>query len=130
MDALTREQILASTLAFEDVEVPAWGRTVRIRELTQGERDFLEVEVLRDKATGGNLRARLLVRCCTDPETGACIFAAGDAALLGKTSAKVVQQLFEVGSRISGLTEDEMEEMGKASAAPAGSPFSSPASSG
>jgi hypothetical protein len=131
-EPLTREQILALGLAHEDIEVPAWGRTVRVRELSLAERDAFEVEVLRDRAAGGNLRVRLFVRTCVDPATGERIFGDGDAAALAKHGAAALQPLFLAAVRLSALSDKEAEELGKASgrAATSGSSTSSPNASG
>jgi hypothetical protein len=130
MDPLTREQILASTLAFEDVEVPAWGRTVRIREMTLLDRSAFEIAVYNVPSRGIRLRSELLVRVCTDPATGERIFRDEDAERLAVTSAKAVQVLFLPALRLSGLTEEEADELGKAPGASGGSTTSSPSASG
>ncbi len=129
MEPLTREQILASTLAFEDVEVPSWGRTVRIREMSLFERSSFEIAVYNAKARGVRLRPELLVRVCTDPVTGERLFRDGDAEALGTTGAKVAQDLFMVAARLSGLSKEEAEELGKAPEAAGGSSTSSPSAS-
>ena len=114
VEALTREQILVSTLAHEDIPVPAWGRVVRVREMTLLERSSFEIAVYSTRANGIRLRSELLVRACTDPATGERLFLDEDAEALGATGAKAVQVLFVPALRLSGLTEEEAEELGKA----------------
>ena len=131
MDPLTREQILASTLAFEDVEVPSWGRTVRIHEMNLFERSAFEIAVYDGtKARGVGLRPELLVRVCTDPVSGERLFRDQDAKMLGQTGAKVVQELFVVAARLSGLSKEEADELGKAPEEGGGSTTTSPSDSG
>jgi hypothetical protein len=129
-DPLSREQILVPVLAYEDIEVPAWGRTVRVREMTVRERTAFEISVYRSKATGMELRSELVVRTCTDPATGERLFPDGDAPMLAATSAKVLQPLYLAALRLSGLTDEEAQDLGKAAGAGSGSSSSSPSASG
>lgn len=131
MEPLTREQILAATLAHEDVEVPAWGRVVRLREMTMLERSAFETAVYSTSPRGLRLACELLVRVCTDPATGERIFRDEDADALGATSGRAVQPLYIPALRLSGFTKQEAEALGKvpASAAGGGSITSSPSAS-
>ncbi|TAM56786.1 MAG: hypothetical protein EPN53_00990 [Acidobacteria bacterium] len=113
MEPKSREEILASTLAYEDIVVPAWGRTVRVREMSLLERSSFEIAVYNGRANGIRLRSELLVRVCTDPATGERLFLDDDTEALGATGAKAVQVLFAPALRLSGLTEEEAEELGK-----------------
>lgn len=129
-EPLSREQILVPVLVHEDIEVPAWGRTVRVREMTVRERTGFELAVYRSKVTGTELRSEIVVRTCTDPATGARLFPDDDAGMLAVTSAKVLQPLYLAALRLSGLTDEEAQDLGKAGGAGSGSSSSSPSASG
>lgn len=129
MDPLTREQILASTLAYEDVEVPAWGRVVRLREMSLFERTAFETAVFTTSAHGDRLACELLVRVCTEPGTGERLFRDEDADALGATSGRAMQPLYIPALRLSGYTEEEAESLGKEPAGAGGSTTSSPSAS-
>lgn len=115
-DGSLRDRILAADdMPFEDVELPEWGETVRVRGLSARERDTFEDEVLDDEGVADveNIRARLLVRACLDPETGKRVFKDEDADALGDKSAKPMQRLFSVARRLSALTNADIEELVK-----------------
>jgi hypothetical protein len=121
MTFLKRDAILAAQdLAYEDVEVPQWGGTVRIRALTAYERDSFERENIdnsgdnRDLNTA-NMRARLVARCMVD-ETGARVFGDGEALELGKKHGAIVDKLFWIARRLSAFTDAELEALVKNSA--------------
>lgn len=124
---LTREQILgADDRKTEDVPVPEWGGTVRVRALSGTERDAYEagiVEVRGDgsrKFTLANARARLasLSVCGEDGER---LFTDADIKELGEKSAAALERVFDVALRLSGLAEDDVKEMVEAFAvAPSG----------
>ena len=51
-----------------------------------------------------------MVLCTCDAE-GARLFTDQDADKLGKKSAVAVNRIFEVARRLSGMTEEDLEEM-------------------
>lgn len=123
---LTRNQILdVDDLKFEDVEVPLWKGTVRVRALTAKERDQFETESQLSKTqdievTQRNLRARLVVKCLID-DKGNRLFTDEEAEALGNKHSAVVNQLFWVARRLSAFTEKELDELIKNSTtSPAG----------
>lgn len=113
---LTRDAILqAQDLPTEDVEVPEWGGTVRVRALTGAERDAFEQSVveMRGKSTRMNLkniRAKLVALTVVD-EDGKRVFSDEDAELLGRKSAAALNRVFEVAQRLSGLRPEDVEEL-------------------
>jgi len=115
MGYLTREEILqARDLAYEDVEVPEWGGTVRVRGLMAYERDELELEALeaQKKPTAvRNVRARLVARCLVNAE-GKRLFTDADAEELGKKHGAVIDRLFWVAQRLSMPQQDEPKNFG------------------
>ncbi len=125
---LTKEQILAAQdLPTEDVSVPEWGGTVRVRGMTGSERDAWELLQLDDKKPA-DIRATLLAFTIVD-EKGALVFQPEEISALGKKSAKALQRVFRVAQKLSRITEADVKELEKnSSGAPAvDSPSSSPA---
>lgn len=111
--ALTRDQILgAQDLRREEVQVTEWGGSVFVRGLTGKERDAYEESLMqgRGKIDYRNARAKLLVLCLVD-ENGERIFQADDADLLGEKAGAVLDRLFSVATRLSGLTPGDVEEL-------------------
>ena len=116
---LTRDELLekASVPLREEVPVPLWGGTVLLQGMSAVERDAFDAETYRDPNADigdwrANFRARLCVRCVVDAE-GNRILTDSDAERLGKAPGAVVDRLFEVGRRLSGLTEKDVEELEK-----------------
>jgi hypothetical protein len=115
MGLLTRDAILsASDLTFEDVDVPEWGGTVRVRMLTGAERDLFEsgTVVRRGKRVEMNLvnvRARLVALTAID-EGGQLLFTQADVEALAKKSAAGLNRVFEAARKLNGLTEEDTAE--------------------
>jgi len=117
---LSKDAILAANdLQYEDVHVPEWGGTVRVRALTGAERDAFEAKMAEARQKGmalgaalHNFRAKLVVRCIVD-EQGKRLFSDDDAKALGTKSGAVLDRLFDVARRLSGMNEDAVEEAAK-----------------
>lgn len=113
---LTRDAILgARDLPTEDVEVPEWGGTVRVRGLTGTERDAFEQSIARRKGKNvelnlRNVRAKLVALSVVD-EQGNRIFSEADVDALGQKSAAALDRIFRVAQRLSGLTDEDVEEL-------------------
>lgn len=119
MAVLTRDQIMAAEdLTTEIVPVPEWGGEVIVKALTGRERDAFEASIAgersgrRVKMDLENVRARFVATCVVD-EKGQPLFYPSDVALLGEKSAAALQRVFEAGQRLSGLTNDDVEELAK-----------------
>lgn len=118
MGSLTRDAILASPdLPTESVAVPEWGGTVMVRGLNGTERDAFEAESYRVRGKDveinrANLRSRLLVRAIVDDQ-GKRIFTDDDIAMLGAKSAAALDRVMEVAQRLSGIGNDDVEELAK-----------------
>lgn len=117
MTLLSRDQILAANdRETVDVEVPEWGGTVRVRALSGAERDAYEVALAGVRPDGSarvnlvNVRARLIALAVVD-ETGARMFSDADVEALGEKSGIAMQRVFEVAQRLSGLTDEDIEEL-------------------
>jgi len=115
---LSREQILkVDDLQFEDVEVPEWGGVVRVRGLTGTERDAFEESIIdqRGKKTRvvmANLRAKLVAQSIVD-EDGRRLFSERDVGALGEKSAAALQRVFNAAQRLSGISDEDVEELVK-----------------
>jgi len=117
---LTREEILAADdIISETVTIPEWrkGGTVIVRGLMGDERDDFEASCIRGKGRKTevnyrNARAKLVARSCFNPD-GSRMFSDDDVALLGKKSAAALNRVYEVAARLSGLTEEDLEELAK-----------------
>jgi hypothetical protein len=109
----------------EPLEVPALGGIVYVRAMTGTERDAWERSLVAQRGKKfvpqtENVRARLLVRCLCD-EQGVLLFALGDADELGKLAASILAPLYEAAQRLNGVSDADVEELGKDSAPEAGS---------
>jgi hypothetical protein len=114
---LSRDAILAADdRKTEDVAVPEWGGSVRVRSLSGSERDAYEAHIVQLRADGTksvnlkNLRGKLVSLSCVD-EDGGRLFSDEDAEALGDKSAAALERVFDVARRLSGLSEDDIEEM-------------------
>lgn len=115
MALLSRDDILnANDAVTEDIEVPEWGGTVRVRGLSGAERDRFEESLYTGKGktkrmTIQNVRARLVSWTVVD-EKGRRIFNRGDVEALGKKSAAALDRVFEVASRLAGIGDDDLDD--------------------
>jgi hypothetical protein len=119
MATLTFESIIASEdLPKELVPVPEWGGEVYISTMTAADRDAYELSLANMQANGKakpsmqNMRAKLVGRCLVD-EAGERVFSEAKIVDLGKKSAKVLDKLFEVASRLNGINEADQLEIAK-----------------
>lgn len=131
MALLSKESIVkVDDRKIEEVEVPEWGGSVLVRGLDGAGRDayFASMAVMRQGKGGKtqmgmdteNLTARLVARCILDPddeERDTLMFTTGEVSVLGGKNGQALNRVYEVALRLSGLTEDDMEEVGKASRA-------------
>jgi hypothetical protein len=114
--SLTREAILAARdVTIERVEVPEWGGEVYVRNLSGKSRDAFDgsrvrvrsgnqVEMIHD-----NTRARLLSMTLCD-EQGALLFSADDIEVLGEKDSGVLDRLFDIAQRISGMRQADAQD--------------------
>jgi hypothetical protein len=115
-NTLTRDAILAaSDQVIEAVDVPEWGGVIHVRSLTGAQRDQFEATIVerngKDLRTNvRNLRARLVVLAACD-EHGMPIFKPDDAGALGAKSAAALDRLFSVAQRLSGLRDNDVQEL-------------------
>lgn len=134
MAILTRDDILkADDIKTERVEVPEWGGTVIVKSLTGRQRDEFEgsmIEQRRGKAVmnTANMRAKLVAWACVD-ESGERLFTNADITDLGEHNAAPVNRIYTVAAKLSGLSDDDVDEMVGKSEGSRGSSSSSPSPS-
>lgn len=127
-DYLSAEAILAcDDTQFRDEDVPQWGGVVRVRALTGKERDAYDASLREIRENGDfvynpeNQRAKLVGRTLVDPETGARLFTDQQINALGEKNAAVLQRLYDVAAKLSGLDDgSDKEAEGNSEAAPSG----------
>lgn len=113
---LGRDEILAAVdLQQEDVPVPEWGGTVRIRGLSGAERDQYEAWIISGKGKNRDVnlrqsRAKLVMMCAVDAD-GRRLFDEADIIRLGAKSALAMQRVFDKAAALSGLDEDALEKI-------------------
>lgn len=118
MALLSKEQIWsAQDILWEDIPVPEWGGEVRVKGLTGRERDKFESDSLTKAKKSGqrdvnleNMRARLVVMCATD-EQFKPLFDVRDVLRLGEKSAVALERVFAAAQRLSGMSDEDMEEL-------------------
>lgn len=113
MTSTLRELILATDdLPSEDVPVPEWNCTVRVRSMTAEQRATFAMSGMTEdgekdtdglKTSGG----RVVIMCTYDPETNESIFNDSDLPMLMRKSARAIDKLAGVAMRLSGLTGEE-----------------------
>jgi hypothetical protein len=119
---LTRDAILnAEDRQTEIVEVPEWGGAVKVRSLEGFERDRYESSLTRmgrdskgrlevEGLNSDNVRARLCAMTIIG-EDGSNLFSEADVLILGHKSAAALDRVFAVASRLSHLTDQDVEAL-------------------
>lgn len=119
MAILNRDAILqANDLKSEIVSVPEWGGEVYIRCMTGTERDAFESATIDMRGKNDvhinleNARARLLSMTICD-ENGKRMFSDADLLELGAKNSIVLDRLFGIAQRLSGLTKKDIRDLVK-----------------
>lgn len=113
---LGREDILATDdRQYNDIEVPEWGGTVRVRGMSGTQRDEYEASIIEQRGSDRkvnlrNARAKLVARCIVDGD-GRTIFTSDDVSALGRKSAVALERVFDEARRLSGMTEGDVERL-------------------
>lgn len=131
MEFFTRDELLAAAaqaqLPAEPVDITLNGKAGRVwvQGMTGTARDAWERSLIvgrgkrRDMNTD-NVRARLAVRCLVESPGGARLFTDDQATLLGKLPAAVLQPIFERAQRLCGVSDEDLDELGKSSSSESG----------
>lgn len=90
-----------------------------VQGMTGADRDAFEASLVvgrgkkRDVSTE-NVRAKLAVRCLIT-EDGARIFKDGEHAILGGLPAELLSPIFDLAQELSGISDEDIDELGKSS---------------
>lgn len=118
MGILGKDAILAAEdVKFEEVPVPEWGGTVRLKSMTGTQRDAFEDKSMDQRGDNPkmnltNFRSRLLSLCIVDGNGERC-FSDVEVPLLGQKNANVLERLFVRAREMNGMDDKDVEEMTK-----------------
>lgn len=135
---LSREALLAAAttaLPRERLDLPELGGAVYVQGMSGKQRDAWERSLVvlrrgqRRDLNIDNVRARLAVRCLVT-EAGERILTDTDAPLIGNLRVDLLNRIYELAQKLSGVSDEDLDELGKSSAPADGSasPTSSPSS--
>lgn len=116
MALLSRDAILAvDDRDYDEVSIPEWGGSVRIRSITGAQRDAYEQSLMQQRGNSRqmnlrNARAKLIVLCAVD-ERGSPLFTEADVNALSRKNAKPLDRLFDACRKIAGLSDDDMDKL-------------------
>jgi hypothetical protein len=96
--------------AYAEVEVPEWGGTVRVRRMDGCERDAFEARQIKEPYK--DVRARLAVATVCDGD-GKLVFGEIDVPAVTRKSAKALDRIFAVSTRLSGISKEDVDELKK-----------------
>lgn len=96
------------------LEIPEWNGTVFLRVMGGKERDSYENSLV-NPATGkltrrDNYRARFAVLVLCNAE-GERLFGDGDVKKLSGKSAKALDRIWDAGTKLNGMTDEDIEEI-------------------
>lgn len=98
----------------EDVQVPEWDGFITVQEMTAAQRDEFDEFVLkmREQNKVQGLRA-VVVSICAIDEDGERIFSDLDVPDLQKQSSKVIGRIADAALKLSGMSNEDVEEQVK-----------------
>jgi hypothetical protein len=109
-ELLTSEK--ATKIPRERLELPELGGFVFVKGMTGGERDEFERSCRDAKGRlRGNTRARLAVRTVVN-EDGSRVFTDDDIQTVGRIRVDVLQKIFNLAQKLSGISDADVEELG------------------
>lgn len=111
---------------YEDVEVPEWGGTVRIAAMSGTDRDRWELSMMQaDESSERGFkmnfdaysRVRLVALCLVDDNFQRVFVTDKQVEALGQKSGAVMDRLYNVAQRVNGITDADIDDLEKNSAA-------------
>lgn len=117
MAFLTRDQIIdADDTKYDTVPCPEWGGDVRLRSISGAKRDQYEASLVEERGNSRkinlrNARAKLIILCAVDGETGRPLFTSDDLRALGNKNAAPLDRLFDAAKRLAGMSDEDVEKM-------------------
>ena len=127
MAFLSRAELLAANiLPRETVRIPELSGDVLVQGMTGAQRDAWEATLVEGRGkkrrmNTANIRAKLVAQCCVD-EQGNRLFTDADAETLGTQRVDVLNRLFSVAQRLSGVSDDDVDELGTPSGSTSAGP--------
>jgi hypothetical protein len=108
---LTKNDILKQKkLKTEIVDIPEWGGSIIVQEMTAAQRDSFEAWTLsQGEGNTKGMRVAILIHTVVD-ENGKQIFTDLDMPDLAKKSGVIIDKIAAVGLRLNGMTEEAVEE--------------------
>ena len=82
-------------------------RTMSGAERDQFEQDYLDA---KEKGKNPNIRGRLFALCVID-KSGNRVFTDEDAEVLGQKSAKELDRVFAIASKLNGIGKEDIAEL-------------------
>ena len=114
---LSKADILAANdMRREEVLVPEWGGVVYVRSLTADEKDTFEYRLFSQKENARGIRAAYVGLSLVD-DMGVRLFSDDEIPMIGTKFAGAVDRVFEVVSRINRISEKDLDDLEKNSAA-------------
>ena len=115
-----RDKILAvkNDTPSELVHIEEWGVDVLVKGFSLGAKDDFLTSVYNPETKKSDIKAftvGVLIGTAYDPESHEKLFTESDVPVLKQKSAAAVQKIVDVGTRLSGLTDDAVEVAGKKS---------------
>lgn len=118
MGLLSKDALLGATaLPRERVDLPELGEGafVYVQGMSGTERDAWETSLVQGRGTHRkvntlNIRAKLVVRCIVN-EDGSRVFGNDDVEQVGRIRVDVLQRIFEVAQRLSGVSDKDADEL-------------------
>ena len=118
--SLSKSDILgANDLKREWVDVPEWGGGVFVTSFSADAKDALEVKLMTASQKGVGFRAMYCALALVD-DMGRRLFTDEEAPMLGTKFAGALDRIFEVVSRLNRISEKDLEDLEKNSAAAPG----------
>lgn len=111
---LGKDDILTAVdLKVEEIEVPEWGGTVRVSQITAADRLALQMMILDEKTQKPKspleitrlMTIGLLTLAIVD-EQGNRLFTPDDVEALGKKSSAAVDRVFEAADKLNGISAE------------------------
>jgi len=128
-NVLSRQDFTSSaavTVPCDRVPVPELGagKVAIVRGLSGTERDKYQAELINQKGKHSkvmldDVSAKLVCKCLVT-EDGVRQFQDHEVAQVGAIRGDVLKRLYDVAARLSGITDEEVEELGKSSLTPSG----------
>jgi len=118
MTTLSKEQIIAvKDIKTKVVDVPEWGGSVIIREMSGKVREEFEMFVQERRSADDSLNLRgmrtLVLSQTLVDEEGNALFTKDDMSMLGEKNAAVIDRLFTVAMELNKIGDTQMKELRK-----------------